>query len=455
MRAEALALAGMFVAAVTTTSAADQPACGLDGPVAETMCALRTEKDEDRELRPEALFFEPSKVLFVPHLFQSGPDSHTGRQDRLAIEVEFNEPIFPYQKRTSAAGRHFGGRTTAIAFTPMYRVRIWKERSAPVRVPSFMPKATVQVNHLHQRKPGHQWGASDDPPRPAARGFVRLWSGMLTVGHHSNGQDGCLFADEGGRELSPCPERLESVRINRLNGSFSTNYVQASVNHAWYRVPDLSDEDARDRARPGIWTDERFASYSVFTGLTLEYNIPIDSFGGPLEEAARSIYGMNRVRATLGLERFPRDCGPKLIPRFKVAAWAQLTDKKNDSADCGMAGRGDAFGDPCAPRVGWGADLTLGLGSAVDFLGVYARWFQGQDYYNLSFTHRKQNRVQAGLSFTPGRSRGPSFPTIARRALDEEARYQAQGPDCFETYRDYIKDHVKPDGTVTAAPVCR
>jgi hypothetical protein len=445
MSARRVVLAIAVVTAATAASAQEPAPCTIAGPLAETACALRAEKSEDRDLRPDALFFEPSKVLFIPHLFQSGPNSETGRQDRLAIEVEFAEPIFPYQKRTSPVGRQFGGRTFAVAFTPMYRVRIWKEHSAPVRVPSFMPKATVQMNFLDRRAPGRQWGGGGNAEN--ARGFVGLTSAMVTAGHHSNGQDGCLYADEDGRELDPCPEEPGAVRINRLNGSFSTNYVQATVIRAWYRVPDVSDVDARNRARPGVWTDERFASYALFGGLTYEFNIPVDSFGGPIEEAARPIYGMNRFRLMAGVERFPR--GVRELPRFKLAAWAQLTDKKADSADCGVSGRTDSFGDACAPRFGWGADLSVGLGSAVDFLGAYARYFHGQDYYNLSFTHRKGNSFQAGLSFTPGRSRGPAFPTLTRRVLEEEAEYERRG--CFDEYRDALRAQVKEGGTLTVS----
>lgn len=78
--------------------------------------------------------------------------------------------------------------------------------------------------------------------------------------------------------------------------------------------------------------------------------------------------------------------------------------------------------------------------SKVDYLGAYARFFQGQDYYNLSFTHRKQNRLQAGLSFTPGRSRGPSFPTLDKRVLAEESKYSERA---WREYKRYVLCNAK------------
>ena len=157
-------------------AAAEDP-CPVPGPLAATVCALRHASGEGRDLRPEAFFFESSKVLFLPQVLQNGGHAPSASQERLALEVEFNETIFPYQNRASALDRHLGGVTWAAGLTPMYRVRIWREFSAPVRTPSFMPKGTLQFNYVGPRKAGRQWGDRAD----GSRGYVPLTSLMLTL----------------------------------------------------------------------------------------------------------------------------------------------------------------------------------------------------------------------------------------------------------------------------------
>jgi len=424
-------LGPFFVLVTPLAAAAADPACDHTGELAETICALRDERREDRDLRPEAYFFEPSKVFLQP--FGGRGESSSGSQDRLAIEVEFNETIFPYQYRLSPADRHFGGRSFALGVTPMYRVRIWRERSAPVRVPSFMPKATAQINWMDRRLPGKQWGMRDD----GSRGYVKITSLMTTVGHHSNGQDGCLFADAEGVGFAPsvCPTAPDRVYINRLNGSFSTNYLQVALYRAYVSVPRTATGEAIARRRAGLWGDDRRASYSFFVGGAYEWHFPFNTFGGALAETIRPIYGLNRVRVMGGYERYPED--RKRQPRFRATGWAQLIAKSEDSDDCGLSGRSGSAGQPCAPRWGFGADVSISVGRMVDYLGLHARYFYGQDYYNLSFTHSKQYKLQVGLSFTPGRSRGPAFPTLEQRVLDEEAKFAAAGK--WEDYRGYVQ----------------
>jgi hypothetical protein len=437
-------------------TAADPGSCPYQGPFLETICQLGAITPEDRDLRPEAYFFEPSKVLLLP---QHGGTSDTGNQDNLAVEVEFNETIFPFQNRATPRDRHFGGFSTAVGLTPMYRVRIWKERSAPVRTPSFMPKGTFQLNYLGPRKLGEQWGG-----RPGGGGTVRMATIMATIGHHSNGQDGCLYADSEGNAFPPgelCPEDPPEIRINRLNGSFSTNYVQLSSYLTFFRLSSQSTLQDKARSRPGVWDDERRAAGAGFVGVTYEYNIPFDFLGGAIEKAVRPIYGMNRLRVTAGYRRYPDRIHPdrRKLPRpqFRVSAWLEVTDKREDSADCGVVGGTGYEAGPCAPQLGWGADINVGLGSRVDYLGLYGRFYHGQDYYNLSFTHRKANSLQVGLSFSPGRSRGPTFPTFSDRLIQEELACAKAGEG--DSYREYVRNAARKVGKgetpkTKPAPLC-
>ena len=64
-----------------------------------------------------------------------------------------------------------------ISITPAVRLRMLKRESTPVPAPSFMPRVNVQ------------W--------LFRQGDDKLWNVHAQVGHHSNGQSGCLFVWTG------------------------------------------------------------------------------------------------------------------------------------------------------------------------------------------------------------------------------------------------------------------
>jgi hypothetical protein len=78
--------------------------------------------------------------------------------------------------------------------TPQVILRMYQEESFPVRTPSYMPQITVYYSLYNQLEYG---GLSL---------FGRL-------AHHSNGQQGDFYLDDGG--------------INFKSGNFSTNYIEA------------------------------------------------------------------------------------------------------------------------------------------------------------------------------------------------------------------------------------
>jgi hypothetical protein len=80
-----------------------------------------------------------------------------------------------------------------FVFTGQMLIRMFDTYSHPVRTPSYMPRGTL---FYHLDKPNFQ---KDQ--------FV-----FITVGHHSNGQDGLLF-------------QSDSVTVNLKDGSFATNYI--------------------------------------------------------------------------------------------------------------------------------------------------------------------------------------------------------------------------------------
>ena len=72
---------------------------------------------------------------------------------------------------------------------------------------------------------------------------ISLWEVHAIVGHHSNGQDGCLSTEQQRVDLpgedDPClPEGVVPTQatINRVDGSFSTNYIRVGMNYSWNRL---------------------------------------------------------------------------------------------------------------------------------------------------------------------------------------------------------------------------
>ena len=80
--------------------------------------------------------------------------------------------------------------------TPQIIIRMYQERSNPVRTPSYMPQITLYYL-LKEKHNGNK---------------LSLYS---RVAHHSNGQDGAFF--------------LETGEINTRSGSFETNYLEQGL----------------------------------------------------------------------------------------------------------------------------------------------------------------------------------------------------------------------------------
>lgn len=84
----------------------------------------------------------------------------------------------------------------AMEFSTKIIIRMYNERSLPIRTPSYMPRATLYINV----------GRLDS--RIQKQFFFVSWA------HHSNGQSG-LFADSITHE------------INTYDGDFTTNFIEA------------------------------------------------------------------------------------------------------------------------------------------------------------------------------------------------------------------------------------
>jgi hypothetical protein len=378
---------------------------------------LRHGAPEDRDLRPLTLFLEKSWVLF-------------GGAGQI-LETQIAPHLHPFQRPASTRDRLYGGWFWKIAITPMVRVRILKQRSAPVRTPSFMPMGTFQLFHLLDRKPGKPWG-----------NIAHLLVYEARIGHHSNGQDGCVF--EGTSPPDCLGADPDALIINRINGSFSTNYFRfgASYRKIWL-----------ERAG-GYQTDHRALSAQV----SYEWHPGwFDQLGGALEPMVAPIFGTSRWRLHVEF-KFPSKrwlvAGPVGSPT-RIGAWAQYVSKSEDSADCGIPGGDGVFGEPCAERYGFGVEFLHTIGSVrdpsnkgtwIDELALYVRYHRAQDYYNLGFTHL-YNTLQAGISFDVGRREPFRLPDVPREVTDEEKDVRARNPgwedEAWALYRKQNRDFVR------------
>lgn len=273
----------------------------------------------------------------------------------------------------------------SIFGTFLTRLRMFDEASNPVRTPSYMPKATIQLAWLKNR-------STDDPTNASdrfLRGPVEMWLiNAIPFGHHSNGQNGCLFNQQARIEGECEPESPPVTGpddVNTENGSFSTNYLRvgAEYRRLYPNGDDPNDVRAVTRREWGV-------------GGSIELN-PSGYVGGSISDTLRPLYGPTRFRVTADV----------IAGNWRAPVW--LLDRVN----CGRAWVDGSvmFIRDAAPSVDAvttaveAACLPGGWGGA----GLFVRYYRGQDYYNAAFLENI-NRLQFGMTFLHGK-----FLAFARR----------------------------------------
>ena len=255
--------------------------------------------------------------------------------------------------------------------TPMFRLRMFKEESNPVRTPSYMPKLSLQVAWLKNLS------TETDPSRRYDGPIRMILVHTVPFGHHSNGQNGCLMIGQQRPDCEPKETEVPFVRaFNTENGSFSTNYVRGGISyHRLHPRGDIPEDESEDLG----WTTKR--EWSV--GLTAELN-PKGFVGGSLSDELRLIYGATRVE--LQIEGAIRDMSVRLGKlRFscgRAAVSSTVRYIHGTLSNLRFGGNAEAL---CLPK-GWGGT------------GLFLRYVDGQDYYNLNFATRIR-RLQFGFTF--------------------------------------------------------
>jgi hypothetical protein len=275
--------------------------------------------------------------------------------------------------------RRFKEYSYSISGTPAIRMRMLRDVSAPVRTPSYMPRVNAQflwTRGLKDCDPsstnagcrtlesatleavtatgGEEARAMVSVPR------VSVWEAHVIVGHHSNGQDGCLISSQV--RVPPTTGECVPVgvptaeTINRRDGSFSTNYVRTGINYSrnWMESNLEATREARLRVEvehhPRGWIDD------------------------DIEE----LYGRTRLNtAAAYATRHVRFCSRRLEGSAGVVWNPGVVETVTEWSTSLQAS--------CFPFTGgnW---------------GFFVRFYRGQDYYNIGFLD-EISRVHIGATF--------------------------------------------------------
>lgn len=272
---------------------------------------------EQRSVAPMSAFspLEPASYILLGEGY--------GNIEPLVYEVGF-APQFRI-----AANRfpNFG-----FIFTPNFVLRMRDQFSHPIRTPSYMPKGTL-FYHV----------GNDD-----VTGVDRF--AFLTIGHHSNGQEGSFF-------------EADSLTINTFNGSFSSNY--ASLGYEWI---------SPNKRTFNPTSNFRLSSTFYF-----------------VNKIIRSMYGPLRFQADLQSTLYltgeknnffrPEKTRAALVGKMNVT-WLAMGVKDAEPIDL--------------KRLVFSYTLSY-QPSFISDVAFFTRFYYGQDYYNINF-ERTLKVLQFGFS---------------------------------------------------------
>lgn len=262
--------------------------------------------------------------------------------------------------------------------TFLVRLRMFDEVSDPVRTPSYMPKGTVQLAWLKNLSTADP----DKDPVAFIKGPVEMWLvNAIPFGHHSNGQNGCLFVAQvrtDGECAPPPPANAGPDDVNVQDGSFSTNYLRVGLEYRRLHTngDDPVDTRAITRREWGI-------------GGSIELN-PSGYVGGALDDELRPLYGPTRFQVT----------GDVMAGNFRIPVWP------DHGVNCGRA-----WTNAAVTFIGGAAESVDDVATSIEAAclpakwggaGLFIRYYRGQDYYNASFL-QNINRLQFGVTFLQGK----------------------------------------------------
>ena len=160
----------------------------MRAPILMLVAAMYAPSSSIRAQEPDLGLFESNYIVFAnPTPNQIGAPSYydeVGDGGNLITETQIISHfrwLRGLNRDVLAAGQS-SWKVNAIA-TFQFRLRALQDASSPIRSPSYMPRLTGQLMKAYGGDP-----ASPNAGRRNVVGFVG------TVGHHSNGGDGCVIA---------------------------------------------------------------------------------------------------------------------------------------------------------------------------------------------------------------------------------------------------------------------
>ena len=273
----------------------------------------------------------------------------------------------------------------SISGTPAVRLRMLRDVSAPVRTPSYMPRMNAQflwTRGLKDCDPSSPKAECRAVEAAALQGVgqapatvveqaralvavprVSVWEAHLIVGHHSNGQDGCLMTTQ--TRVPPTtgdcvpPGTVTAETINRIDGSFSTNYIRTGINYSrnWME----SGFEATREARVTVQVEHHPRGW--------------------IDDEIEELYGRTRLNgAAAYATRHLRFCRRRFEGTASLAWNPGVVETVTEWSTSAQAS--------CFPFTGGG-------------WGFFVRFYRGQDYYNLGFLD-EISRVHIGATFNQG-----------------------------------------------------
>ena len=259
----------------------------------------------------------------------------------------------------------------SVSGTPAVRVRMLREQSNPVRTPSYMPRVNIQSFHVWSNRGQGEMElfAADTPDEESDEEPVvfTILETHFILGHHSNGQDGCLATTQARQgpenECSLLEGALTADIVNRRNGGFSTNYWRAGLTYSHNRWA----EDVPNYLAPADW------ELRVRADVEQHFKTDPDILG---------YYSVDR--ANIEVASAFRDVG--------------ICNKRLEVSGGGtwnMDGRSEAV----TPQGSFSAQVSC-FWSESGGWGLFGRYYKGQDYYNVGFMDSIE-RLHVGITYSP------------------------------------------------------
>jgi hypothetical protein len=259
-----------------------------------------------------------------------------GKEPKLIFEGSVAPPLYVVST----------GKNLAIVAVPKVVLRMFLERSVPVKTPSYMPRVTVYrfIN----------------PEQSVIQHAVASYV-SLTVSHHSNGQAG--------------PFRNPDGTVNHESGNFSTNFVEVAYVRGGPVAPGVEGQSrfSVEFHPPGWYDRESNVGYSHLR-LHLSATSVETTKHNPSEKCS-SWRCFRDVTFNYAITYLSGNVPPNFRGRGRFPLWIELSSVPAFSPD----------------------------------LSVFLNGYWGQDYYNTYFT-QKLSTIRLGIQGRRGSDRSSVQP---------------------------------------------